>query len=57
VPVSLQDDGELPLARPLPLRSFSVSLTARADGYIVMDERDETWPAGTIVTIHRYIGA
>lgn len=57
VPVSLQDDGELPLARPLPLRSFSVSLTARADGYTVMDERDETWPAGTIVTVHRYIGA
>jgi len=57
VPVSLRDDGELPLARPLPLRSFSVSLTARADGYIVMDERDEAWPAGTIVTVHRYIGA
>ncbi len=27
------------------LRSFSVSLAARADGYIVMDERDDEWPA------------
>ena len=44
VPVRLQDDGGVPLAHPLPLRSFSVSLTARADGYIVMDERDEEWP-------------
>ena len=48
--------AECLLAHPLPLRSFSVSLTARADGYVVMDERDEEWPAGTLVTVHRFLG-
>ena len=56
VPVRLEDDGGVPLAHPLPLRSFSVSLTAKADGYVVMDERDEAWPAGTLVTVHRFLG-
>jgi molybdopterin molybdotransferase len=57
VPVRLQNDGGGPLAHPLPLRSFSVSVTARADGYIIMEERDEDWPAGTAVTVHRFLGA
>jgi molybdopterin biosynthesis enzyme len=39
------------------LRSFSVSLTARADGYIVLDEREEECPAGTLVTVYRFLGA
>lgn len=56
VPVRLEDDGELPLAHPLALRSFSVSLPARADGYIVMDECDEERPAGSTVTVHRFLG-
>jgi molybdenum cofactor synthesis domain-containing protein len=56
VPVSLRRDGGMPLAQPLALRSFSVSLAARADGYIVMDERDEAWAAGTLVTVHRFLG-
>jgi molybdenum cofactor synthesis domain-containing protein len=56
VPVSLRRDGGMPLAQPLALRSFSVSLAARADGYIVMDERDEEWAAGTLVTVHRFLG-
>jgi molybdenum cofactor synthesis domain-containing protein len=56
VPVSLRRDGEVPLAQPLALRSFSVSLAARADGYIVMGERDEEWPAGKVVTVHRFLG-
>ncbi len=56
VPVRLQDDGGVPLAHPLAVRSFSVSLTARADGYVVMDERDDEWPAGTLVTVHRFLG-
>jgi molybdenum cofactor synthesis domain-containing protein len=56
IPVALQDDGGVPLAQPLPLRSFSVSLTARADGYIVMEEGDEEWPAGTPVIVHRFLG-
>jgi molybdopterin molybdotransferase len=57
VPVRLQDDGGVPLAHPLALRSFSVSLTARADGYIVLDEREEECPAGTVVTVYRFLGA
>ncbi|MBV8284478.1 MAG: molybdopterin molybdotransferase MoeA [Candidatus Eremiobacteraeota bacterium] len=57
VPVSLENEAGTPLAHPLPLRSFSVSLTARADGYVIMDERDEHWPAGTTVAVHRFIGS
>jgi molybdopterin molybdotransferase len=57
VPVALRDEGGTPLAHPLSLRSFSVSLTARADGYVIMDERDEHWPAGTTVTVYRFIGS
>ncbi|MGA8535472.1 MAG: molybdopterin molybdotransferase MoeA [Candidatus Tumulicola sp.] len=56
LPVELRDEGGSLLAHPLPLRSFSVSLTARAQGYLVMDERDEEWPAGTRVTVHRFLG-
>jgi molybdenum cofactor synthesis domain-containing protein len=56
VPVRLQDDGGSPLAHPLPLRSFSVSVAARADGFIIMEERDEELPAGTPVFVHRFLG-
>ncbi|MBV8530772.1 MAG: molybdopterin molybdotransferase MoeA [Candidatus Eremiobacteraeota bacterium] len=55
-PVRLTDDGGVPWAHPLALRSFSVSLTARADGYVIMNELDEEWPAGTPVTVHRFLG-
>lgn len=57
VPVALGDEPGAPLAHPLPLRSFSVSLTARAGGYVIMDERDDQWAAGTIVTVYRFIGS
>jgi molybdopterin molybdotransferase len=57
IPVMLQHDGGGPLAHPLPLRSFSVSQTARADGYLTMGERDEEWPAGTPVTVYRFIAS
>jgi molybdopterin biosynthesis enzyme len=56
VPVALRADGGVPLAHPLALRSFSVSLTARADGFIVMEEGDEDWNAGTAVTVTRFLG-
>ena len=56
VPVTLEDDGLVPTAHPLRLRSFSVSLTARADGFIVMDERDEEWAPGRLVTVTRFLG-
>jgi molybdopterin molybdotransferase len=55
VPVALRDEEEGVIAQPLALRSFSVSLTARADGFIVIDERDEEWPEGTFVTVHRFL--
>jgi molybdenum cofactor synthesis domain-containing protein len=57
IPVTLQHDGDAPLAHPHPVRSFSVSQMARADGYLIMGERDEEWPAGTLVTVYRFIGS
>lgn len=56
VPVALRNDGGSPAAHPLPLHSFSVSLTARADGYVVVGERDEELAAGAIVTVRRFLG-
>lgn len=55
IPVRLQEEGSVATAYPLAVRSFSVSLAARADGYIVMEERDEAWPAGTAVTVVRFL--
>ncbi|MBV8151289.1 MAG: molybdopterin molybdotransferase MoeA [Candidatus Eremiobacteraeota bacterium] len=56
IPVRLEDDGARPLAHPLPLRSFSVSLIARADGFIVMEENDVQWRAGKTVRVCRFLG-
>jgi molybdopterin molybdotransferase len=56
IPVALHERGSELVAQPLVLRSFSVSLTARADGYIVMGEPEEAWPAGTLVTVYRFLG-
>jgi len=55
VPVRLQGEGSMPDAHPLALRSFSVSLTARSDGYVIMHENDEEWFSGKSVTVHRYL--
>jgi molybdopterin molybdotransferase len=56
VPVQLGDDGPVPLANPLALRSFSVSLLARADGYVVMNEREDEWRPDRLVTVTRFFG-
>jgi molybdopterin biosynthesis enzyme len=56
IPVALRHDGGLPLAHPLAVHSFSVSLAARAGGFIIMGERDDAWPAGSPVTVHRFLG-
>jgi molybdopterin molybdotransferase len=56
IPVAVGDDAGGPVAHPLAIRSFSVSLTARADGYITMGEADDCWPAGTTVAVHRFAG-
>jgi len=55
IPVRVHEEGSVPSAYPLAVRSFSVSLAARADGYIVMEERDDAWPAGTPVTVVRFL--
>ncbi len=56
IPVAVREGGAGLLAEPLPVRSFSVSLTARANGYVVMGEAEEEWPAATLVTVHRFLG-
>jgi len=55
VPVALQNDGGTPVAHPLPLRSSSVSLPARAGGYIVVEGTGAELPAGTLVTVFRFL--
>ena len=55
VPIRLrQDEAGALVAQPLPLRSFSVRIAAQADGYVVMDECDDTWQAGSVVTVQRF---
>jgi molybdenum cofactor synthesis domain-containing protein len=56
VPVALRNEGAALLAHPLTLRSFSVSLAARADGYVVMGEGAEEWPADTPVAVQLFWG-
>jgi molybdopterin molybdotransferase len=56
IPVAVHEDGGRLVAEPLAVRSFSVSLTARASGYVVMGEAEEEWPAATLVTVHRFLG-
>ena len=56
VPVALRNGDGAPAAHPLPLHSFSVSLTARADGYVVVGEREAPLPAGAPVVVHRFLG-
>jgi molybdenum cofactor synthesis domain-containing protein len=56
VPVALQHDGGAPAAHPLPLRSSSVSLPARSGGYIVVEGHGAELPAGTPVTVFRFLG-
>jgi molybdopterin biosynthesis enzyme len=56
VPVRLEaaGDGEW-TAWPLPVRSSLVSLTAHADGYIVVPEETEDLEMGSRVTVHRFV--
>jgi molybdenum cofactor synthesis domain-containing protein len=56
VPVGLLNDEGTPVAHPLPLRSSSVSLPARAGGYVVTDGSSDEVPAGTLVTVYRFLG-
>lgn len=56
VPVALQHEGGARTAHPLPLHSFSATLTARADGYVVMEGRDRELAAGDRVTVYAFMG-
>jgi molybdenum cofactor synthesis domain-containing protein len=56
LPMALRHDGGTPVAHPLPLRSSSVSLPARAGGYVVIGENDGELAAGSLVTLHRFLG-
>ncbi len=55
VPVSLKNEGGGWVAHPLPLRSSTVSIIARSDGYIVLPEDVETYSEGTRVAVTRFI--
>ncbi len=55
VPVCLERGAEGWIAQPLALRSSVVSLTARADGYIVAPEEAEDLEMGSRVFVHRFI--
>jgi molybdopterin molybdotransferase len=56
IPIALRDEPGAPMAHPLGLRSFSVSLTARADGYVILEAGRWFYEAGERVTIHRFLG-
>jgi len=56
VPVRLErvpDEGWM--AHPLAVRSSMVSLTARADGYVIVPEETEDLEIGSRVVVHRFI--
>jgi molybdopterin molybdotransferase len=53
-PVAVKHEGEGWTAHPLPLRSSSVSLTARASGYVTMRDEDIEWQTGREVTVTRF---
>ncbi|HEX8805596.1 MAG TPA: gephyrin-like molybdotransferase Glp [Candidatus Aquilonibacter sp.] len=56
VPVRLEPVTEGAwVAQPLPVRSSMVSLTAQADGYIVVPEETEDLDVGSRVSVHRFI--
>jgi molybdopterin molybdotransferase len=55
VPVRLDEAAAQPVAYPLELRSSSVSLLARASGFVVMDESVESAAAGTLVEVTRFL--
>jgi molybdopterin biosynthesis enzyme len=55
VPVRLDESAAAPLAHPLEMRSSMVSLLARANGFIVLEETVEMLEAGSQVDVTRFI--
>lgn len=54
VPVRLEQSGSAVTAFPLEMRSSSVSLLARASGYLTLGEGVEALPAGAQVRVTRF---
>ena len=54
VPVRLEESGSSVTAFPLEMRSSSVSLLARASGYLTLGEGVEALPAGAQVRVTRF---
>ena len=57
VPARLDEAGATPVAYPLELKSSSVSLLARASGFLVLDETVEALSAGEPVRVRRFVGS
>lgn len=55
VPVKVDEAAGSPVAYPLELRSSSVSLLARASGFLILDETVESVPAGAPVVVTRFL--
>jgi molybdenum cofactor synthesis domain-containing protein len=55
VPVKVDEAAGARVAYPLELRSSSVSLLARASGFLILDETVESLPAGTPVAVTRFL--
>ncbi len=55
VPVRLDEADGARVAYPLELRSSSVSLLARASGFLLLDETIESVPAGEPVVVTRFL--
>ena len=55
VPVRVDEAAGDRVAYPLELRSSSVSLLARASGFLVLDETVESVAAGEPVTVTRFL--
>lgn len=55
VPVRLDEAEATPVAYPLELRSSSVSLLARASGFLTLDEEIESAAAGSPVEVTRFL--
>lgn len=55
VPVRVDEAAGACVAYPLELRSSSVSLLARASGFLILDETIESVPAGAPVAVTRFL--
>jgi molybdopterin biosynthesis enzyme len=55
IPVELKQEGGGWTAHPLPLRSSTVSVISRAEGFIALPEAIEEYSGQTIVIVERFL--